>query len=162
MVISRASRGGGSSLPVFVKSVLIYAPVEEVFRFHERDDALALLTPPFPPVRMLSHTDGIEIGARVELRVGVFRWVALHTAYEKNRLFEDRQIQGPFANWVHRHEFKPAGNATRLTDRIEYELPGGPLVNRLFGWIVNLGLVNMFRHRHRVTKEICERPSSQE
>lgn len=153
---------GGSSLPVFVKSVLIDAPVEEVFRFHERNDALALLTPAFPPVRMLSRTDGIEIGARVELRVGVFLWIALHTAYEKNRLFEDRQIQGPFAKWVHRHEFEPAGTGTRLTDRIEYQLPGGPLVNRLFGWIVNLGLVKMFSHRHGVTKEICEQPSPHE
>lgn len=143
-------------------SALIDAPVEEVFRFHEREDALSLLAPAFPPVQVIRRTGGIKIGARVELRVGVFRWVALHTAYEKNRRFEDRQIQGPFAKWVHRHEFEPDGTGTRLTDRIEYQLPGGPVVNRLFGWIVKPGLVNMFSHRHWVTKEICERPSPQE
>ena len=141
---------------MFVKSVLIDAPVAAVFRFHEREDALALLTPPFPPVRLVSRKGGIDNGARVELRVGVFRWVALHTAYEKDRLFVDEQIHGPFAKWVHRHEFEAAGLKTRLTDRVEYELPGGSLINRLFGWTVSLGLRNMFAHRHRVTRQVCE------
>jgi ligand-binding SRPBCC domain-containing protein len=120
------------------------------------------LTPAFSPVRMIGSTGGIKTGARVELRVGVFRWVALHTAYEKDRLFVDEQIQGPFAQWVHRHEFQADGARTRLTDRIEYELPGGSLVNLLFGWTVRLGLRNMFSHRHRVTKEVCEKHSARE
>ena len=149
----------GSSVPTFVESVLIDAPVVSVFRFHEREDALSLLTPAFPPVWLISRTGGIETGARVELRVGVFRWVALHTAYEKDRLFVDEQIHGPFAKWVHRHEFETDGPKTRLTDRIVYELPGGSLVNTVFGWTVRLGLRNMFAHRHRVTKKICEEQS---
>ena len=44
----------------------------------------------------------------MELQVGWSRWVALHTAYEKNRLFVDEQIDGPFARWIHRHEFEAA------------------------------------------------------
>ncbi|MFN0167350.1 MAG: SRPBCC family protein [Bryobacteraceae bacterium] len=147
-------------MPAFVKSVLINAPVDDVFRFHEREDALSLLTPAFPPVRMISRTGGIDTGARVELRVGVFRWVALHTAYERNRLFVDEQIHGPFAKWVHRHEFEAAGPQTKLTDRISYELPGGPLVTMLLGWTVGFGLRNMFTHRHHVTKEFCEKQSA--
>ena len=143
-------------MPTFVKSVLIDAPVGAVFGFHERPDALALLTPPFPPVRVIGKTGGIEVGSRVELRVGFFSWVALHTAYQKNRLFVDEQIQGPFAKWVHRHEFEDVDGKTRLTDRVEYQLPGGPIVNVLFGWMVKPGLNRMFKHRHRVTKQLCE------
>jgi ligand-binding SRPBCC domain-containing protein len=144
-------------MPVFVKSVLIDAPVERVFAFHEREDALKLLSPSFPPIRVLRKTGrGIETGSRVELKIGPIRWVALHTAYEKNRLFADEQIEGPFAKWIHRHEFESAGDATRLTDRIEYLLPGGVWTNRFFGWAVQLGLQLMFRHRHRVTKRYCE------
>jgi len=136
-------------------SVVIDAPVDEVFRFHERHDALALLSPAFPPVRRIGGTGGIQTGARVELRVAGFPWVALHTAYDKDRLFVDEQIHGPFAKWVHRHEFEAVGGKTRLTDRIEYELPGGWLVNMLVGWTVVPGLRHMFAHRHRVTREIC-------
>jgi ligand-binding SRPBCC domain-containing protein len=144
------------NLPVFSQSVLIDAPVGVVFSFHERLDALALLTPAFPPVRVISRTGGIEAGARVELRVGFLRWVARHTAYEKNRLFVDEQIEGPFDQWVHRHEFEEVEGKTRLTDRVEYRLPGGSLVNGLFSWAVKPGLTQMFRHRHRVTKQMCE------
>jgi ligand-binding SRPBCC domain-containing protein len=144
-------------VPPFVKGVLIDAPTSVVFGFHEREDALSLLTPAFPRVRVIRRTGGIAPGARVELRIGMFSWVALHTAYGKDRLFVDKQIQGPFAYWVHRHEFEDVSGKTRLTDRVEYELPGRPLTNFLFGWIVKQGLINMFNHRHRVTKKVCER-----
>ena len=144
-------------MPTFIKSVLLNVPVEGVFAFHEREDALKLLNPPFPPVRVIRKEGGIEPGSRVELKIGPFRWVALHSAYEKNRLFEDQQISGPFAQWTHRHEFERVGDSTRLTDRIDYRLPGGPWVNRLLGWAVQLGLHQMFRHRHRITRRFCEK-----
>lgn len=140
-------------MPYFTKSVIVEAAVSEVFRFHERPDALTLLSPSFPPVRLVGRFgDGLKPGTRVELRVGLLRWVAQHTAYEQDRLFTDEQVSGPFARWTHRHEFTPIGTHTRLTDRIEFALPGGALVNRLFGWVVVLGLRGMFAHRHRVTR----------
>ena len=92
----------------------------------------------------------------MELRVGPLPWLALHTAYAKNKLFVDEQVRGPFAKWIHRHEFAAVGNQTRLTDSIEYELPGGAVVNALLGWVVKQGLIQMFRHRHQVTKRFCE------
>lgn len=144
-------------MPTYTKSIVVQAPVETVFGFHEREDALLLLSPAFPPVHVIRKTGGIEAGSRVELKIGPFRWTALHTAYEKNRLFADEQITGPFAKWIHRHEFQAVGHATRLTDRIEYQLPGGVWMNRLFGWAVQLGLRQMFHHRHQTTKKFCER-----
>lgn len=144
-------------MPTFVKSVLIDAPIAAVFAFHEREDAISILSPAFPTVRMIGMTAGIQPGSRVELRVGPFSWIALHTAYEKDRLFVDEQIEGPFAKWVHRHEFEDAGGMTRLTDRVEYQLPGGVLINALFGWIVRAALDRTFNHRHRVTKQVCEK-----
>jgi ligand-binding SRPBCC domain-containing protein len=141
---------------MFVKSVVIDAPVDTVFAFHERDDALALLSPPFPPVRVVSRRGGIAAGARVDLRIGPVRWLALHTTYECNRLFIDEQIEGPFASWVHRHEFEDLGGRTRLTDRVAFTLPGGAIVNTLFGWLVAWSLLPMFVQRHRVTRRMCE------
>ena len=144
-------------MPTFSKSIIVEAPVETVFGFHEREDALRILSPRFPPVRVIRKTGGIEQGSRVELKVGPFLWTALHTDYEKNRLFVDEQIQGPFAKWVHRHEFESVNQTTRLTDRVEYRLPGGVWMNRLFGWAVQLGLRRMFRERHQITKRYCEK-----
>ncbi len=146
-------------MPTFVKSVLVAAPVEEVFAFHERTDALPLLSPPFPPVRVIRRDGGIEEGARVELRIGPIRWVAVHGTFERNRLFEDRQVDGPFTEWTHRHQFESVAGGTRLTDRIDYRLPGGEWMNRLASWAVEVGLNQMFRYRHEQTKRHCERRS---
>jgi ligand-binding SRPBCC domain-containing protein len=144
-------------MPVFLKSVVVEAPVETVFGFHEREDALRLLSPRFPKLRVIRKTGGLEPGSSVELKIGPFLWTALHTAYEKNRLFADEQVLGPFAGWIHRHEFEPMDRATRLTDRIEFRLRGGVWMNRLFGWAVQLGLHRMFSQRHRITKLYCEK-----
>lgn len=144
-------------MPTFVRRVLIDAPVPAVFRFHEREDALSLLSPPLPPVRVVSRTGGITVGARVELRVGgLIRWVAVHTAFERDRLFVDEQAEGPFRRWTHRHEFEAEGDRTRLTDRVTYELPGGPVINFLAPVLVTPGLALMFRYRHRMTRRHCE------
>ena len=141
-------------MPAFVKTVIIDSPVEAVFAFHEREDVLPLLSPPFPPVRLVRKTPGIAVGARVELRVGFFSWIAIHTVYEKDRLFVDEQVSGPMAKWVHRHEFEDLGGRTRLTDRVEFELPGGRAVNLLFGWLVKAALTPAFRRRHSVTMRL--------
>ena len=135
---------------------MVDAPLQKVFAFHEREDALELLTPAFPPVRVISRTGGIAVGARVELSVAGLKWVALHTHYEKNRLFVDEQKHGPFAQWTHRHEFRDLNGKTELTDHVTYQLPGGAFVNALFGWAVKPGLRQMFRHRHQVTRAYCE------
>jgi ligand-binding SRPBCC domain-containing protein len=72
-------------------------------------------------------------------------------------LFVDEQISGPFARWIHRHEFEDLGDGrTRLTDWIEYEMRGGRLVTACLGWIIDIGLNRMFEHRHRVTRRYCE------
>jgi ligand-binding SRPBCC domain-containing protein len=144
-------------VPVFVRAVEIDAPVSTVFAFHEREDALPLLSPAFPPVRVISREGGIAVGARVELRIaGLVRWVARHTAFERDRLFVDEQVEGPFARWTHRHEFEDLGGRTRLTDRITYALPGGAATQWLAPILVGPGLSQMFRHRHLVTRTHCE------
>jgi ligand-binding SRPBCC domain-containing protein len=150
------SRARWPQLRVFVSSVVVQAPVETVFGFHEREDALRLLSPPFPPMRVIRKTGGIGPGSVVELKIGPIHWTALHMACEKNRYFVDEQTRGPFAEWFHVHEFESLGVATRLTDLVEYRLRGGKWINRLFGWIVQIALRPMFRHRHRMTRLYCE------
>ncbi len=144
-----------------MRQLVIAAPVETVFAFHERDDALSRLSPPFPPMRVVSRQGGIRTGARVELRLGPIRWLALHTHYEPNVLFVDEQVSGPFAAWVHRHEFERLGpGTTRLTDRVTFELPGGALVNTVLGPLVAASLVPLFRFRHQATRQACEAPAT--
>lgn len=144
----------------FEYSSIIAAPVETVFAFHERPDAFELLTPPWEQVVTISRQGGILVGALVDLRVKVgpfwVQWIAHHIAYERNRLFIDEQRKGPFAAWVHAHQFADENGITRLTDAIEFALPGGVTVEKLAGWAVKRKLGKMFAYRHAATRRMCE------
>ena len=143
----------------FQLSTLIDAPIEVVWKFHERADILQLLTPPWQPVEIVRREGGLDVGAISEFRLLLgpipIRWVARHIECNKPYLFVDKQIAGPMQSWVHRHQFQVANGRSRLTDSIEYELPGGWLVEFLLGWWVDSRLQEMFRYRHRVTQEYC-------
>jgi ligand-binding SRPBCC domain-containing protein len=135
----------------FEYSSLIDAPVEKVFAFHERPDAIQLLTPAwmFPRVKRLSG-EGLEAGVELIVTTAfVMRWHAKHVAYEKNRLFVDEIVSGPMKQWRHEHRFAPRGSQTMLTDSIDY-IPKGPDV------VVRRGLNYLFAFRHSVTKRYCE------
>jgi len=142
----------------FVKKTRINAPVEEVFKWHSRPGALERLSPPWDPVRVIERKGGINIGARavLEMKAGPFpyRWTAEHTDYEENRLFMDRQVRGPFSNWVHTHSFEPDGTEDSFfEDRIDYALPFYPFGKLLGGALVDAKLARIFKYRHAVTIE---------
>ena len=137
----------------FVHQTRFPAPVEAVFAFHERDDILSLLLPPWQRGRVNSRTGGLQVGARVEFRLWIgpvpVTWIAVHTAYEHNRLFVDEQEKGPFAYWRHQHIFEPDGDGSILRDEIDYSVPLG--LDPLLGWLIERDLRRMFKFRHEVT-----------
>ena len=144
----------------FQYSSLIDASVEVVWNFHERQDVLDILTPPWQPVEVVRREGGLDVGAVTEFRLhlGVpVRWVARHIECEKYSLFVDKQVDGPLPSWIHRHQFIEENHQTRLTDSIAYELPGGAIAESLLGWWVNSRLQEMFRYRHQVTQQECEK-----
>ncbi len=135
----------------FEYSTMINAPVETVFAFHERPDAIKLLTPwwLFPSFKRL-RGEGLEAGVEVVVTTaGISRWHARHVAYEKNRLFVDEMVSGPMKSWRHEHHFLRQDAGTLLTDSIDF-VPIGP------AWVVLKGLGLLFRFRHGVTKRYCE------
>jgi ligand-binding SRPBCC domain-containing protein len=136
----------------------IEAPAERVFLWHAERGALERLTPPWEAMEVVQPAAGIRDGDRGVLRVrfGPFRilWKFEHRGYQQCRRFQDVQTAGPFRCWVHTHSFIPDGaNASRLEDRIEYELPFGALGNLLGGWLIRRKLARTFEYRHRVTAE---------
>ncbi|MHC5726301.1 MAG: SRPBCC family protein [Nostoc sp.] len=144
----------------FKHSSIISAPPEVVWKFHERPDILQVLNPPWQPIQVVRREGVLNVGAITEFRLFLgplpLTWLARHTECEKNRLFTDEQISGPFEFWVHRHEFEPEDGKTRLTDAISFSMPGGGTVEFVSGWLVQVQLEAMFRYRHYVTKRECE------
>jgi len=143
----------------FVKQSVVNAPIEKVFAFHDRPEAIIDLTPPWAGMVLIQPpTNGLQVGSKVILKVsmGPFSktWVAEHIEYELNRMFADAQREGPFSYWYHRHLFEArSDNSTLMTDSIEYKLPMG-FLGDLFGHsIVENQLKKSFDYRHRIVAE---------
>ncbi|MEM9174465.1 MAG: SRPBCC family protein [Myxococcota bacterium] len=145
----------------FVKESVIEASAERVFAFHEAPDAFERLQPPWQKTEILLPPKSLEVGTRVELRIGVGPFwqtlVAEHVAYEPGVMFADRMVEGPFAAWRHEHVVTPLGeDRCTLRDDIEYALPLGWLGRVFGGPIARWQLGKMFDYRHAVTKRDCE------
>lgn len=140
----------------FVKESVLPATVEEVFAFHERPDAFALLQPPWEKVDIVQPPASLEVGTRVVLvaRIGPLRIpiVAEHVAYEKNVGFEDVMRRGPFARWHHKHLVFEDPGGCRLRDEVDYAPPLGFLGGLVDPLVVRPRLRRLFDYRHEVTR----------
>lgn len=146
---------------VFEKESTINAPARDVFDWHKTEDALEKLIPPGDPVRVADRSGSIENGDTVTLEISpgpfTMEWLARHQNYEDGRQFEDVQVHGPFAHWVHTHEVIPVDEETcRLRDYVEYAVPFGFFGDLLAGWFVRWKLNNLFDYRHEVTRKELE------
>jgi ligand-binding SRPBCC domain-containing protein len=122
---------------------------------------LERLIPPWENAKMVESSGSLKPGALgvVRTKLGPFswNWVAEHMEYEPGRMFADRQGQGPFSFWYHRHLFLDDGQGgTILRDEVDYRLPLGMLGERLGQRFVESRLRKMFDYRHRVTKQMFE------
>ena len=132
----------------------------EAFEWHLRPGALRRLMPPWENARVIAGagpTERLEKGARqtIRLRIGPVpvRWVAEIADVQPDRtFFVDRQVDGPFRSWIHRHDLASRGkDASRLSDSIEYAPPMGRLGSLVGGRSIRRKLDRTFAWRHRVT-----------
>ena len=83
------------------------------------------------------------------------RWRTLVTDWSPPRSFSDLQIRGPYALWLHQHDFEPGGDGagTLCRDRVIYAIPFGPLGTLAHAVAVRRQLLDIFRYRRKVIAE---------
>jgi uncharacterized protein (TIGR01777 family) len=142
-------------MPTFTRQCDLPVSVTEAFAWHERPGALDRLMPPWERVEILERGDGIRAGSRVLLvnRFGPLRlrWLAEHTDYQPPHLFRDVQARGPFARWDHIHRMESQDTGSRLTDTVDYQIPGGHIGRWLMGRFIQRKIERMFTYRHETT-----------
>lgn len=137
-------------------------PRDEVFAFFADAHNLERITPPSLRFRILTP-DPIELGpgALIEYRLSLFGvpfgWRTIIEAYEPGRRFVDVQLAGPYRRWRHVHEFEDARGGTLMRDRVEYELPLGPLGRLAHALLVRRQLRAIFDFRREVVGAIFAR-----
>jgi len=135
------------------RTQLVPAPRPEVFAFFADAHNLEAITPEF--LRFRVTTPGpirMAPGALIEYRLSLyglgFGWRTRIEAWEPGLRFVDVQLSGPYRSWRHTHTFEDApGGGTRVSDRVEYELPLGPLGSIAHALFVGRALDRVFDHR---------------
>jgi ligand-binding SRPBCC domain-containing protein len=137
----------------------VRAPLDRVAEFHGRAISMAAITPP-PIIIRLRHApeflaEGDEMDFTMWLGPLPVRWLARIEAVSSSG-FIDRQLRGPFAEWVHRHTFVAVDeHTTDVIDEVTLKLKTHPL-----WWFVGLGmqvgLPLLFAFRKWKTRRLLE------
>lgn len=133
-------------------------PREKVFGFFANPKNLDRLTPSWLNFAILTAAPsimarGTHLDYRLRLRGIPVRWRSEITAWEPPKRFVDRQTKGPYSLWIHEHLFEECEGGTLVKDYVEYAVPGGRLVQRLF---VEPDLRRIFKYRHQVLRELFD------
>lgn len=141
---------------VFESKQSFPASAEELFPFFAEAHNLEKITPPWLNFNVLTPEPilmdrGVVIDYRLHWRRVPMRWRTKITAWQPPLYFVDEQIRGPYRKWRHEHLFIDTNGCTTMTDRVEYAVPGGFLMQRLF---VGRDVERIFAYRRRALDEV--------
>ena len=146
----------------FKSSVTVAAPIEEVFEFLIHTANATKISPPEMGLVFVSAPDVLQVGSRLDFKVQAWGHVQqmVHeiTELERPTSFAEKQVKGPFKLWYHWHQLMSTDMGhTVVTDRIEFEPPGG-----LIGLLVTKTkildhLEEGFEHRHERLRKLLEK-----
>ncbi len=146
-------------MPCFESTLSLAAPPVTVFARLRRPAVLLQLAPPELHLKLESGPDELALGARLVLRGR--RWgvaqrvVSEVTALEPDTLLVLEQRQGPFRRWTHTQRLEAlAEGGTRLSERVEYEPPGGLLGLTVTAAFLERELTNLFAFRRQKLAEL--------
>lgn len=135
------------------------ASLARVANFHGRAASMAAITPPPIVVRMRNAPAVLAEGNEIEFTMWLgplpVRWLARIESLSLTG-FTDRQLHGPFAEWVHRHTFVAVDEHTtdvldEITTRLRPHLLWWPV-----GLGMQLGLPVLFAFRAWKTRRLLQ------
>jgi ligand-binding SRPBCC domain-containing protein len=114
------------------RTIELPLPLAEIFPFFADAANLAALTPSELRFRFVTPLPiEMRVGALIEYRLRLFgvpfAWRTRIDCWQPNAGFVDRQLNGPFRRWVHRHEFREVAGGTLMEDHVEWALPLQPI-----------------------------------
>jgi hypothetical protein len=137
---------------VLEREQFLAAPLERVFAFFADARNLGEITPTWLGFRIRTPLPiETRAGAIIEytLRLGgvPLFWRTRIAEWKPAERFVDEQERGPYARWVHEHEFRALGDGVLMRDRVRYALPFGPLGRAVHALAVRALLARIFDHR---------------
>ena len=136
--------------------------LNKVAKFHSQAQSMVNITP--PPLKVQVHqastplAEGDEMDFTLKAGPISIRWLARIENVGPNG-FTDRQLNGPFSHWRHRHKFEPVNpTTTAVIDEIEFSLRPHPWWG-LVGLGMALTLPLLFAYRGWRTRQLLNATS---
>lgn len=144
-------------MKVFTLTTSLWLPQhrEEIFPFFADAANLETITPGYLNFRILTPLPiemkpGALIDYRLRLNGLPIRWRTRISAWEPPYRFIDEQLRGPYRQWIHEHTFEEVDGGTLCHDRVDYAVPGGTIIDRLF---VRRRVIDIFSYRQEVLNQ---------
>lgn len=135
----------------------VVAPLARVAEFHRQAASMPMITP--PPIVVRVHQAPPVLNSNDIMRFTLWlgplpvRWVARMENISPTG-FVDRQLRGPFRQWVHQHRFEAIdANTTAVIDEIAFDFRPHPVWGPI-GWSMALGLPILFAYRAWRTRQL--------
>ena len=134
------------------RTQIIERPRAEVFAFFADAFNLEKITPAFLNFRILTPPPiAMEPGTLIDYSLRLhglpMRWRTRIEEFTPNERFVDVQLKGPYKLWHHTHTFEDHPKGTQMCDRVDYEIPFGPLGSLARALFVRRQLEQIFDHR---------------
>jgi ligand-binding SRPBCC domain-containing protein len=140
-----------------VRKQFLPISLEDAWDFFSSPKNLAVITPKRLNFEILSNTGNGRMfqGQIIQYKITVLPlvrmfWETEITDVQELKSFTDMQRKGPYAEWLHKHNFKRVDGGVEMVDELTYALPLGSLgmfANALF---VRREVEGIFDYRFRV------------
>jgi ligand-binding SRPBCC domain-containing protein len=149
-------------MAVFETVTELACPPGTAFDFLIRPANALLVTPPDFHARVLEAPEVLVVGSRIKLEVRRFGIPQTMTseviALEAARMMRDDQVAGPFRHFSHTHRLEVSAAGCVMTDRIEFEPPGGLLGLMLNEATILRELAPVFAYRAKRFRDLLGKP----
>ncbi|VAX35778.1 hypothetical protein MNBD_PLANCTO02-1074 [hydrothermal vent metagenome] len=145
----------------FEISIVINCQIDDAFLFLTAPAKVVSISEPGMGLTLISGAEQLAQGDRVEFELTGFgvaqKMVHEITLLERPHRFVEKQLEGPLKSVSHEHLFEEDENGfVTITDRIEFEPPGGMLGFVMTEDFLTRNLRSSFEYRHQKLKEILE------
>ena len=144
---------------ILIRSLTIDLPRDEVFEFFADAGNLERITPPELNFHIITPQpidirQGTLIDYELKMRGFPVKWRTEISVWNRPHRFVDRQLRGPYSQWIHTHTFTEIDeNSTLVEDEVRYRLPLEPLGD-IAHFLVRRELDYIFDYRQKAVAEI--------
>ena len=134
-------------------------PIKTIFDFFADAANLERITPPELKFHIITEQPiqiekGTLIDYSLKMRGFPVKWRTEISVWEPPHKFVDRQLRGPYKQWIHTHSFTEIdAGKTLIEDEVRYRLPLEPLGD-VAHFLVRRELDYIFDYRQKAVAEI--------